>query len=96
MFNSANNDFDQLQVKTADGNDGNAMLRLGCQTGFWLAFIGSGFRVQRFRVQRFGNLLPWFQVSGVRVHNLGIANLGIKSIILFSLFNSLIPKSLNS
>ena len=40
VFSSANNDFDQLQVKTADGNDGNAMLRLGSQTVFWQAFIG--------------------------------------------------------
>ena len=91
MFSPANNDFDQLQVKTADGNDGNVMLRLRCQAVFWLAFIGSRVQGSGFRVQRFGNLLPWFQVSSVRLNNLGIANLGIKEFK-----KRLIPQFLNS
>ena len=70
MLDPANNDFDQLQVKTADGNDGNAMLRLGSQTVFWQAFIGS--RVQGSEVRESSPM-----VSGVRLNNLGIANLGI-------------------
>ena len=31
VLNAADDDFNQLQVETADGNDGDAMLRLGSQ-----------------------------------------------------------------
>ena len=31
VLNPVDDDFNQLQVETADGNDGDAMLRLGSQ-----------------------------------------------------------------
>ena len=45
MFNAADDDFNQLQVETADGNDGDVMLRLRGQSVKGYAFIVSGIRV---------------------------------------------------
>ena len=70
MLDPANNDFNQLQVKTADGNDGNVMSRLGCQAFIWLAFIGSGLLDFGFWIADFG--LKVIRVFGVSCLVIGL------------------------